>query len=301
MAGCPATSLSHTHSLGWFVLTGRPLPPNGPSEETSKCGGSQKGLLLGGLGRGVGDKVRGNWGCRGASQSLAPSPTASEEESRTPRPAQPLPSAQTFAFQAQIRRCHSPSPHWLCLLHPPPPATPHFSHPHKFGAEHPRPLPQGSGHLPPSLLFLTLGRRARGGPSQGGPVLLLPGAASAWCGSAGRRPADARWPRRSSPTALRTRLPCCANTKPSRACATRTWPSYRPPTSAPGTWSSSWSCARDPSCSPAWRRGEARPGCGAAGGTVHTPGRGAAQGADRLTPPRPPPGPASAGQPKPGS
>ncbi|XP_044772968.1 obscurin [Neomonachus schauinslandi] len=33
-----------------------------------------------------------------------PSHLASEEESRTPRPAQPLPSAQTFAFQAQIRR-----------------------------------------------------------------------------------------------------------------------------------------------------------------------------------------------------
>ncbi|KAF3815626.1 hypothetical protein GH733_016518 [Mirounga leonina] len=33
-----------------------------------------------------------------------PSHLASEEESRTPRPPQPLPSAQTFAFQAQIRR-----------------------------------------------------------------------------------------------------------------------------------------------------------------------------------------------------
>ncbi|XP_035583582.1 obscurin-like [Zalophus californianus] len=33
-----------------------------------------------------------------------PSHLASEEESGTPRPAQPLPSAQTFAFQAQIRR-----------------------------------------------------------------------------------------------------------------------------------------------------------------------------------------------------
>lgn len=87
-----------------------------------------------------------------------------------------------------------------------------------------------------------------------------PGAASAWCGSAGRRPAGACWQPRSSPTAPRTGRPYCASTRPSRACATRTWPSCRPPISAPGTWSSFWSCALDRSCSPAWRNGEGPPG-----------------------------------------
>lgn len=245
------------------------------------------------------DKVGGSWGCSGASQSLASSPTASEEESRALRPAQPLPSTQTFAFQTPIRRCHHPSPAGFAFnaaLASLPASHIHTSSVRSIWP----PLPKCSGHLPLGLLFLTLGKRAHGGFSQAWRALPLPGAASAWCGSAGRRPADERWRPRSFPTALRTGLLCCANTKPSRACATHTWPSYRPPTSAPGTWSSSWSCARDPSCSPAWRRGEAWPGCGAPGGTLHTPGRGGAQG-DKLTPTHAPPGPVSTDQPKRGA
>ena len=46
----------------------------------------------------------GGAGAGGVPPSLTPSPVASEEESSASRPAQPLPSTQTFAFQTQIRR-----------------------------------------------------------------------------------------------------------------------------------------------------------------------------------------------------
>lgn len=124
-------------------------------------------------------------------------------------------------------------------------------------------LPQCICHplldLPPGLASLRLGSGL--GHPAGWPLTSLArpsslGAASAWCGSAGRRPVVACWLPRSCPATLRTGLPCCGNTRPSRACATPTWHSCRLPTSAPDTWSSSWSCALGLSCSLVWPRGE---------------------------------------------
>lgn len=224
-----------------------------------------------------------------------PLPTASEEESGASGPAQPLPSKQTFAFQTQIRR-YGPSRESAWQRHGPTSSScshpsPIFSPPDHFHLHLPQCICQPLLDLPPGLASLRLGSGL--GHPAGWPLTSLArasslGAASAWCGSAGRRPVGACWLPRSCPATPRTGLPRCRNTRPSRACATPTWRSCRLPTSAPDTWSSSWSCALGLSCSLVWPRGE-RAGPGLDSGL-------------RTWPPAlwstsgPPPGPACTGQ-----
>lgn len=255
-----------------------------------------KRVFLSGWERVMGEEVGGDGGAGLPAPSHGemamqgcPLPTDSEEESGAAGPARPLPSMQTFAFQTQMRRCRasgkaggggraSSTPLALSAPTPAPCVCP---------SDHLCPH-----HLPPSpgppcwARFSRLGGRAGSGLSHQPGLRSPPGAASAWCGSAGRRPVGACWLPRSCPTTPRTGLPCCGSTRPSRAYATHTWRSCRLPTSAPGTWSSSWSCAPGLSCSPVWPRGEGRPGLDSRPWLEHCG-----------LPPHPPPCPASARQP----